>query len=69
MLYTVLGCLGSIVGVHSSSTDAMQTVLKQVPLKPKHIRQLEHRLARAKAGDEVYQDYGDTQIIIAVSAT
>lgn len=67
MFYTVYSVLGTIAGVHDNVSDAMRTVLQQVPLKPKTIKQMTARLTRATAGSEVWQDYGDTQIIITVS--
>lgn len=67
MIYTVYSVLGTIAGVHDNVNDAMRTVLQQVPLKPKTIKQMTARLTRAKAGGEVWQDYADTQIIVAVS--
>lgn len=67
MIYTVYSVLGSIAGVHDNVTDAMRTVLQQVPLKPKVSKQMTARLTTAAAGVEVWQDYGDTQIIVSVT--
>ena len=67
MNYTVYSVLGTIVGVHDNVNDTMRTVLQQVPLKPKTIKQMTARLTRAKAGVEVWQDYGDTQVIVSVT--
>lgn len=67
MIYTVYSVLGTITGVHDNVDGAMRTVLQQVPLKPKTIKQMTARLTRATAGVEVWQDYGDTQIIVSVT--
>ena len=67
MIYTVYNVLGTIAGVHDNVDSAMRTVLQQVPLKPKTIKQMTARLTRAEAGVEVWQDYGDTQIIVSVT--
>lgn len=67
MIYTVYNVLGTIAGVHDNVDGAMRTVLQQVPLKPKTIKQMTARLTRAAAGVEVWQDYGDTQIIVSVT--
>ncbi|WAE76915.1 hypothetical protein vBEcoMphAPEC6_00290 [Escherichia phage ph0011] len=67
MIYTVYNVLGTIAGVHDNVDGAMRTVLQQVPLKPKTIKQMTARLTRATAGVEVWQDYGDTQIIVSVT--
>ena len=67
MIYTVYSVLGTITGVHDNVDSAMRTVLQQVPLKPKTIKQMTARLTRATAGVEVWQDYGDTQIIVSVT--
>lgn len=67
MIYTVYNVLGTIAGVHDNVDGAMRTVLQQVPLKPKTIKQMTARLTRATAGVEVWQDYGDTQIIVSIT--
>jgi hypothetical protein len=67
MFYTVYSVLGTIAGVHDNIDAVMRTVLQQVPLKPKTVKQFTARLTRAKAGVEVWQDYGDTQIIVSVT--
>lgn len=67
MIYTVYSVLGTIAGVHDNVDSAMRTVLQQVPLKPKTIKQMTARLTKATDGVEVWQDYGDTQIIVSVT--
>lgn len=67
MIYTVYSVLGTIAGVHDNVDDTMITVLQQVPLKPKTVKKMTARLTRAAAGVEVWQDYGDTQVIVSVT--
>lgn len=57
-MFTVIGCLGTIVGQANSTDEAITIVQQQIPLSDKKLRTLGNALQRLAAGSEYHVEYG-----------
>lgn len=57
-MYTVIGCLGSVVAQGVSLGDAVVTVLKQVPISAKKVTAMRNALERLSVGRSYQVEYG-----------
>ncbi|AFA44683.1 hypothetical protein DIDNDMLP_00319 [Klebsiella phage KP13-7] len=66
MKYTVIGILGSDICSTNTSLEAVQVVLKQIPLSEKNAKKFENRLQNAKEGSTIYIEYGGASCAVKV---
>lgn len=66
MKYTVIGILGSDICSTNTSLEAVQVVLKQIPLSKKNSKKFENRLQNAKEGSTIYIEYGGASCAVKV---
>ncbi|QOE32270.1 hypothetical protein CPT_Muenster_098 [Klebsiella phage Muenster] len=66
MKYTVIGILGSDICSTNTSLEAVQVVLKQIPLSEKNSKKFENRLQNAKEGSTIYIEYGGASCAVKV---
>lgn len=57
-MFTVIGCLGSVVCTTNSTDEAIASVLSQIPLGAKKQRTLTNALGKLAAGSEYHVEYG-----------
>jgi hypothetical protein len=58
IMFTVIGCLGSIVAQVNSTDEAVHVVLRQLPISVKKTTTLRNALERLPTGSEYQVEYG-----------
>lgn len=57
-MFTVIGCLGSVVAEVNTVPDAIASVLSQIPVSDKKVRSMTNALERLATGAEYHIEYG-----------
>lgn len=64
IMFTVIGCLGSIVAETDSTDEVLLAVQKQIPIGKKKMQTLTNALARLSTGREYHVEYGGSGITV-----
>lgn len=57
-MFTIIGCLGSVVGTADSTDQAITIVQAQVPISTKKVQAMRNALDRLATGREYHVEYG-----------
>lgn len=57
-MFTVIGCLGSVIGTADSTDQAVSMVQSQVPISTKKVNAMRNALERLATGREYQVEYG-----------